>query len=696
MQADAGSPARDRAYYENRRRAKARAARTRKLIAAGAAALLVVLVLGVGIGFAGSTDRIAEGVTIAGVDVGGMTASEAIEALETRSAQAASQPVVFVHGGQRFSLVPSRVAHEADWQPVVDEALHDGDGFVLFRGFKRLALRLGGDDVSAAAAADDAAVARQVRRLAAEIDRPAREAAVVLNGLSPAVRPAAQGAVLDREAATIVVGEALAGFDRGAPVALPVQVDEPEVGASDLAPAVQKVRTLLSGPVELAYRKKHFTVGPELLATFLTLPSNGKRDVGLGGHAVTKYFGGLSKTFNRKPANAGYTINSEGNPKVVPAKEGRRLKVKESLDDLMTAALATAAARRSATLTIATAQPEVSTAEAKSMGITGLVGAYTTVYGGDPNRLHNVRLVSELIDDTFIPPGTVFSFNDATGERNADRGFLEAPVIINGELQTGLGGGVCQVSTTVFNAAFEAGLSIEERTNHALYISHYPTGRDATVNYPDTDLKFTNDTGHWLWLRTFVGTSELTVALYGTPVDRRVEFETTPLEVTGPPPVERTLDPTLYKGTRIVEESGEPSRSVSVRRIVYGPDGEVLYDTVWNSSYIAEPRLVRVGTKPKPEDEAPPPETEAPEEQPGGGSTGGGSAGGGSTGGGSTGGGSTGGGSTGGGGSSGGGSTGGGSTGGGSSGGGSTGGGSTGGGSTGGGEPVPPPPPPPP
>ena len=128
------------------------------------------------------------------------------------------------------------------------------------------------------------------------------------------------------------------------------------------------------------------------------------------------------------------------------------------------------------------------------MGITGLVSSYTTIYAADANRVHNVRLVADLIDRTLIAPGTTFSFNETTGERNADKGFLEAPVIINGELQTGLGGGVCQVSTTVFNAAYEAGLDITERTNHALYISHYPQGRDATVNYPDLDLKFVNDT----------------------------------------------------------------------------------------------------------------------------------------------------------------------------------------------------------
>ena len=103
-------------------------------------------------------------------------------------------------------------------------------------------------------------------------------------------------------------------------------------------------------------------------------------------------------------------------------------------------------------------------------------------------------------------------------------------MIINGELQTGLGGGVCQVSTTVFNAAYEAGLKITSRTNHALYISHYPLGRDATVNYPDTDLRFVNDTDHWLLLRTFVGSSSLTVTLYGTSPHRRVESEAAPLD----------------------------------------------------------------------------------------------------------------------------------------------------------------------
>src|SRR5207253_5511620 len=137
---------------------------------------------------------------------------------------------------------------------------------------------------------------------------------------------------------------------------------------------------------------------------------------------------------------------------------------------------------------------KLSTEQARAMHISGLVSGYTTEYGGIANRIHNVELVAHLVDDKLIAPDATFSFNKTTGERNAAKGFLVAPVIVNGELTTGLGGGVCQVSTTVFNAAFDAGLKITERTNHALYISHYPQGRDATVDYPSVDLKFVNDT----------------------------------------------------------------------------------------------------------------------------------------------------------------------------------------------------------
>jgi len=199
----------------------------------------------------------------------------------------------------------------------------------------------------------------------------------------------------------------------------------------------------------------------------------------------------------------------------------------------------------------------------------------------------------------------MFSFNKTTGARTAAKGFEVAPVIINGEVTTGLGGGVCQVSTTTFNAAFDAGLPIAERTNHALYISHYPLGRDATVDYPGVDLRFRNDTDHWLLLRTFVSTGSLTVTLFGTPQHRRVESEVAPLTVVGAMPVKITKDPTLKKGEQVVDHPGTPATATTVRRKVYDAEGKLLYDSSWHSSYVADPQLVRVGTKKPPKKKKP-------------------------------------------------------------------------------------------
>jgi vancomycin resistance protein YoaR len=560
---------------------------------------LLLAVLGVGFAFAGSSDRIADGVTIGGVDVGGMTEAEALRTLEQRAAVVAAQPALFTYKDKTFSIRPEQLGMSTDWEAAIEQALDRGDGFALFRGFSRIKLRFSGADIEPVASADEAKVAQQVQLLAGKIDQTPREAAIVLEGLSPVVEPAQVGIELDQDAASTMLLHSLARLERGEAVALPVGTTEPKVTQADLEPLAAQVRTALSGPVRLEGGKRAFSVKPRQLASFLVLPSDGTAKLSLGGPAVERYFKRVAGFVNRDPRDADFRLVGGGKVRVVPALDGQKLNVGASRKALLSAALG-ATGSRSTELVIETAQPKLSTEDAKKMGIVGTVSSYTTLFGGIANRIHNVQLVASLLDDHLIAPGETFSFNDTTGERNAAKGFLEAPVIINGELETGLGGGVCQVSTTVFNAAYEAGLPIKERTNHALYISHYPLGRDATVNYPDTDLKFTNDSGHWLWLRTFVDGGSLTVNLYGTPLHRKVVSETAPLTVTGQPKVKRILDPDLYKGQKVVEEAGQPSRATSVRRIVYDENGNVLYDATWYSSYRSEPKVIRVGTKPKP------------------------------------------------------------------------------------------------
>ncbi|HEY3544078.1 MAG TPA: VanW family protein [Gaiellaceae bacterium] len=554
----------------------------------GLAAIAVLL----GLAFAGSPTTLAKGVTIDGVDVGGMKTTDAQALLDSRSARLAQKPLIFMAGGERFPIRAAELGVEPDWARAVALAQREGDGFGPLRGFKRLGVEVFGADVTPPTQVLTGALQYKLGLIARAVNREPRDAALVRRGLRIRAVPARPGLVLDRAASARVIVRELASLDRtDGTVELPLRHRAPRVTTAQLTRAARQARRAVSAPVRLTLGKTRWLLTPRRIAPLLELPAEGRTTLRIGGPAADRWLVKLGARVARAPRDATFAVDGS-HVTVVPAQPGIRLDATATARSLLTAALG---ARRVAALTVATAQPKRSTEAARAMGIRGIVSSFTTDYGGVPNRIHNVQLVAHLIDGALVAPGATFSFNQTTGARTADKGFLEAPVIVNGELTTGLGGGVCQVSTTVFNAAFEAGLEITERVNHALYISHYPQGRDATVNYPDVDLKFVNDTDHWLLLRTFVGSYSLTVNLYGTPVHRRVESHTAPLVTTGPIPVEKTIDPSLDPGEHVVDDAGAPPMSTSVTRDVYNAAGKLLHHDVWYSTYRSSPKLVRIG-----------------------------------------------------------------------------------------------------
>src|ERR687888_248047 len=461
---------------------------TRVRVQRGALAFLLLAITGsvLGLVFAGSPERIAAGVQIDGVDVGGMKPRDAERLLERRARALERVPVVFVAAGRRWRVTPDQLGVTGDWHAAVGLAQRHGDGFGPFRGFRRIGVRVFGADVAPPTRVYEAGLAFEIERFARAVYRPHQDARLRLHGLEPVVVKGSAGRALDRAA--------------------------------------------LSAPVRLRWQATTWTISPWQLRTLLALPGPRVASLGIGGPGAARYFADLRRALNRRARNAGFAVAPSGSVALIPSRRGQKLAVGRTEANLFRAALSSD--KRVARVVITTSQPDRTTREARAMGIRGLAGGYETVYGGDANRVHNVQLVARLLDGTLIAPGQTFSFNRATGARTAEKGFREAPVIINGELQTGLGGGVCPGSTTVFNPAYEAGLKITDRTNHALYISHYPQGRDATVNYPDVDLKFVNDTSHWLLLRTFVGSYSLVVDLYGAPLHRRVVSQTRPLVET--------------------------------------------------------------------------------------------------------------------------------------------------------------------
>jgi vancomycin resistance protein YoaR len=580
--------------YRRSRRRRRRSRRSLKLLAPGFVALFLIAL--VGIGFAGSSDRIATGVEVAGTDVGGMTTGEARRTLEKAYQKLVWVPADFVAAGKHFKITPAQLGVQVDWKTAVETARRDGDGFGPLRGFKRLEMRFFGTDVTPPVTHSAPALNKYLSEVARSVNRPVREPALVLSGSQPSIVSGSDGRALNRAAAGRLVIAALGSLSRHT-VTLPVRAIAPRVKRADMMRVAGQVRTVVSAPVMLSLGAVRWKISPAQIEKMLVYPHNGVRNLRIAGDKADAYLGRLAKQLDRPARDATFAVSGP-TVQLVPSRLGRVIDREGTAAAILRAALDPV--NRIAPLVMAQTEPKRTTEQARAMGITGLVGRYETSFTGTANRIHNVELVAKLIDDKYIAPGAVFSFNQTTGERNSKKGFLSAPVIINGELSEALGGGVCQVSTTVFNAAYESGLPILERTNHALYISHYPLGRDATVNWPSTDLKFRNDTDHWMLLRTFASSDTLLVALYGEPQHRRVVSDAQPLHIDGPPPIKKIPDPKLPLGKKVVKELGESSSSTSVRRRVYDANGKLLYDDVFRSSYRSSPKVVLVGTKKKP------------------------------------------------------------------------------------------------
>ncbi|HYO00226.1 MAG TPA: VanW family protein [Actinomycetota bacterium] len=250
---------------------------------------------------------------------------------------------------------------------------------------------------------------------------------------------------------------------------------------------------------------------------------------------------------------------------------------------------------------------ELTTEAASKLGIKQRISQYTTVFDSrNAPRVGNIDRMASAMDGKVIKPGEVFSLNTATGERTVANGYQEAGVLVDGELVPGIGGGVCQVATTLFNSVFSAGLDVVERSNHSLFVSAYPTGKDAMVNFGTQDLRFKNDTEYGLLLRARVSARELTVSIYSSPLGRTVSETTSPQTNPRVPQVKYIDDPTLPKGAEVVSAEGKPGFDVTVTRKVMA-GGKVLHSDNFVSKYRPWKRVIKRGTGPAAAPAAPAP-----------------------------------------------------------------------------------------
>jgi vancomycin resistance protein YoaR len=301
----------------------------------------------------------------------------------------------------------------------------------------------------------------------------------------------------------------------------------------------------------------------------------------------------IAREIHIPPTDARFVVEGD-RVRVLPSRDGAVLDVPAAHRRLVRALLQ---GETEVELRVRTLRPRLSTAEAQALGIQEVVAEYRTWLVNIPSRTYNIALTARLLRGRLIRTGEVFSFNRAVGPRTRARGFLPAPVILRDEFVPGDGGGVCQVSSTLFNAALLADLKVLSRTPHSLPVPYLPVGRDATVVYGAIDLRFRND-GPPLLLWAEVRGQELVVRFYGRRVPgRTVEIVVTDVERL-PAPEGQVVrpDPDLPEGTVKVLPP-RPGFRASTWRIVRQDGRVVRRELVARSFYRPVPEILKVGTR---------------------------------------------------------------------------------------------------
>jgi len=257
--------------------------------------------------------------------------------------------------------------------------------------------------------------------------------------------------------------------------------------------------------------------------------------------------------------------------------------------------------------------PQVKDEDLSNMGE---LSSFSTWFNANEiNRSHNLYLASAAINTSMLPPGEIFSFNRRVGERVIEAGYRDAMVIVNGKFEPGLGGGVCQVSSTLYNTVLLAGLEIVERYNHALAVAYVPVGRDATVVYGLQDFRFKNNSAYPIYIRAWAQAGKLTMTIYGNLTEKRNIHLSTIVDRVIPFKEIRENDPSLNPGQEKLDHAGIQGYVVRSFRNYMDEEGRLLKSEQLASDYYKPlDKLIYVGPSVKPE--SPPENLDNPENPP--------------------------------------------------------------------------------
>lgn len=570
--------------------------------------LFLVALTSVTFGFqAVNAGKVFPGVTVAGVDISGLSPEDAAAKLSLNLIYPYSGRVVFRDGGQVWVATPAQLGMVFDPNATAQAAYRMGrSDNLLIRLNDQLNAAQVGIDIAPVMIFDQRIAYNYLQTLSAQIDRPVLEARLTINGTDVIAEPGQVGRSLMIDGTLVFLSAQLQTF-RDGEVPLVIIETAPEV--LDVTPQAELARRILSAPMVLTLPNAQptdpgpWTLEPIEVAAMLKVErlssaAGTEYQLAMDGRAMLERLQDIARRVDRDPQNARFIFNDNTRQLDLLAEStiGRKLLIEQSYARISQAVLS---GQQNIELAVQLNDPDVrSDATAESLGIRELVISHTSHFrGSSAARMQNIQTAAARFHGVLVPPGAVFSMGQTLGDVTLDSGFAEALIIYGGRTIKGVGGGVCQVSTTLFRAAFFAGYPIVERYAHAYRVSYYEqnasgidpalAGLDATVYFPLVDFKFKNDTPYWLLMETYFNpkTQTLTWKFYSTNDGRSVQWGTSGLlnVQTAPEPAFQE-NPDLAKDQIKQVDWAADGANVEVWRRVFR-DGQVLYDSVFRTNY---------------------------------------------------------------------------------------------------------------
>ena len=538
-------------------------------------------------------DKIYPGVQVLGVDLSGMTRDEARQALDQAALTYAPPPVALRYGDQIWSLNPESLGVTV----VVDESLNQA--FALgrsgsmtenlsaqWRAFWR------GVVLEPAITVNPGRVEQTVRELTAALNRAVTESRVSLSDLQVVITSSQPGQVVDTAA---TVDAVIRRLENGMGGIVDVRVQKIPAAGTIPLDSKKTIEEALSQPILLTDPRGEFqfSLDPATLATLVTWVNDdeqvGQVQPEVDTEALRSIVEDWAKQVYRPPLDARFDFDPKRGQliELSPSANGYELDVDATVDAIESAIVS---GEKQIELPVRLLKPAVASEDAPNFGIKELVARGVTNFAGSSKaRVKNIEVAASKFVGVVIPPGGVFSFNKYVGDVTAANGFEDSLIIAGDRTAVGVGGGVCQVSTTVFRASFFGGFPTVERWAHGYVVSYYgKPGIDATVYTPNVDFKFKNTTGAYLLIKPIVNTKQgvLTFEFYGTDPGWKVEVGEPQYSNRQPPPPPLYIeDPTMPRGKVVQFDWAVEGLDARVPRKVWDKDGNLIIDEVLKSSY---------------------------------------------------------------------------------------------------------------